>query len=72
MGFDESIKAIEGILADAMGSARAAEAERWKRYVDLLRKELEETVSIAYVHGWRSTRFEEGKLLRAELGIRES
>ncbi len=40
-------------------------------YIDMLVAELEETAQIAHVHGWRSTRIEEGKRLRAELGIPE-
>lgn len=40
-------------------------------YIDMLVAELEETSGIAFVHGWRSSRVEEGKRLRAELGVPE-
>ena len=45
------------------------QVERWKKYVAFLGEELDETAQIAHLHHWRSTRFEEGKRLRAELGI---
>ena len=36
-------------------------------YIDLLGAELDETALVAHVHGWRSTRHEEGNRLRAEI-----
>ena len=36
-------------------------------YVQLLEAELDETVTWAAVHGWRSSRFEEGERLRAAI-----
>lgn len=41
-------------------------------YIDLLGAELEETAPIAHDHGWRSSRVEEGKRIRAALGIKDS
>ena len=36
-----------------------------EEYITLLGKELDEVIPMAAVHGWKSTRFEEGKKLRA-------
>lgn len=41
-------------------------------YIDLLSAELEETAMIAYVHGWRSSRVEEGTRIRTALGVQDS
>ena len=41
----------------------------WKAYTDLLVAELQEVVGMAAMHGWKSSRYEEGKRLRAALGI---
>jgi len=41
--------------------------ELQKEYIKLLGDELDSVVGIAYVHGWRSTRFEEGKRLRERI-----
>lgn len=38
-----------------------------QKYIKLILEEAEETVPIAYAHGWRSTRYEEGKRIRKEL-----
>lgn len=38
-----------------------------KEYIQLLSDELSEVAPIAFVHGWRSNRFEEGKKLRRTL-----
>lgn len=35
-----------------------------KEYIKLLGDELDETVEMAHIHGWKSTRYEEGKRLR--------
>ena len=40
-----------------------------EKYNELLSDELSELVSLAAVHGWRSTRFEEGVRQRAEIEI---
>ena len=40
-------------------------------YVDMLGAELDETAPIAHLHGWRSTRAEEGKRIRKALGSKE-
>lgn len=47
-------------------------------YIKLLILEINELVGLAWVHGWRSTRFEQGKKLReiiqalkAEYGVKE-
>jgi vacuolar-type H+-ATPase subunit I/STV1 len=36
-------------------------------YNKLLSDELDEVVTIAYIHGWRSNKFEQGKQMRDEL-----
>lgn len=36
-------------------------------YIQLLIAELEEVVPIAYNHGWRTSRFEEGELMRQKM-----
>jgi len=36
-------------------------------YVKLLSDELNEITMLAHVHGWRSTRSEEGKIVRADI-----
>lgn len=38
-------------------------------YITLLSEELDETVPVAYAHGWRSSRHEEGERLRKLLGL---
>lgn len=38
-----------------------------EKYIVLLGEEIDELVGMAYVHGWRSTRFEEGKRQRKEI-----
>ena len=42
-----------------------------KEYSQFLTDELGETVAIAHIHGWRSTRYEKGKEYREKLGIKE-
>lgn len=37
-------------------------------YIKLLEEELQETTSIALIHGWKSRRHEQGKALRRSLG----
>lgn len=41
--------------------------EKQQEYIKLLTDELSEVVSMAFVHGWRSNRFEAGKKLREEI-----
>jgi hypothetical protein len=36
-------------------------------YIDMLSAELDETSQMAFLHGWRSSRVEEGERLRAEI-----
>jgi len=43
----------------------------WPQYVELLGKEIAEIAPIAHDRGWRSTRHEEGKKLRLQLGLGE-
>ena len=38
-------------------------------YNKLLSDELDEVVTIAYIHGWRSNRFVQGEQLRKELAL---
>ena len=45
------------------------EIELLREYVALLGKELAETAIISHTHGWRTSRFEEGKALRKKLGM---
>ena len=41
-------------------------------YIDLLGAELDETVPIAHLHGWKSSRYEEGVKLRAAIENHET
>jgi len=41
--------------------------EAQEKYIKLLQEELDETATIAWVHGWRSHRFESGMLLRRRI-----
>jgi hypothetical protein len=41
--------------------------EKQQEYIKLLTDELSDVVSMAFVHGWRSNRFEVGKKLREEI-----
>ena len=36
-------------------------------YIVLLGLELDEVVPLAYMHGWKSTRYEQGKKLRKQI-----
>lgn len=38
-----------------------------QEYEELMGKELDEVCGLAYVHGWKSSRYEAGKELRAEI-----
>lgn len=38
-----------------------------ERYIDCLQKEVDELVRLAFVHGWRSSRYEEGITLRKDI-----
>ncbi len=39
----------------------------YDKYIKLLRDKLNETVGIAHVHGWRSSRYKEGVKLRKKI-----
>jgi len=39
----------------------------YEEYIKLLTEELNEVVPIAYIHGWKSNRYEQGKKLRKKL-----
>jgi hypothetical protein len=39
----------------------------YEEYIALLGKELDETASMAYVHGWKSSRHEQGKKMREKI-----
>jgi hypothetical protein len=41
--------------------------EAQARYIKLLEAELNEVVGMAYAHGWRSDKYEQGVALRAEI-----
>ena len=43
--------------------------EVWKQYHALLGEELNDLAVLATMHGWKSTRFEEGKRFREKLGL---
>jgi hypothetical protein len=43
--------------------------DKYEEYLAALLEELNETTGIAYIHGWRSSRVEEGNRLREELGV---
>jgi hypothetical protein len=68
---EQTIKLLHTETQLNIDKRKAAELqiERWKKYAALLGAELNETATIAHLHHWRSTRFEEGKRLRAELEI---
>lgn len=59
-------------------SARADEAIRernelrelvkaYQDYTQLLGDEINDTAAVAYLHGWRSSRYEQGKVLREKI-----
>lgn len=41
--------------------------ELQENYIKLLGEELDETIGLAYAHGWRSNRYEAGKRIREEI-----
>jgi hypothetical protein len=41
--------------------------ELQEKYINLLGEELEELVILAHNRGWKSTRIEEGKIMREEI-----
>lgn len=41
--------------------------EKQEEYIELLGEELDDVVQLASLHGWKSSRYEEGKKLRGEL-----
>ena len=41
-----------------------SELQLYEEYIKLLKDELDEVCPIAYTHGWRSNRYEQGKKLR--------
>lgn len=43
--------------------------EAYEEYIKLLGDELSDVVSLAYIHGWRSTRYESGKTCREKIDI---
>lgn len=45
--------------------------EHWRAYCKILAAELEETAPIAFMRGWRSTRFKAGEEARRLLGINQ-
>jgi len=44
--------------------------DKWKKYVDIITEELEETIVVASVHGWKSSRIRAGAEARLALGIK--
>jgi hypothetical protein len=68
------MKRIAQEIIDRITAEKDAEIERLKEiisvqetYTELLTDELSETVSIASLHGWGSTRFNEGNSLRKHI-----
>lgn len=59
----------ELILSEEKLAALEAREALWREYVELLNGELQETIGLAFVHGWRSSRVEEGERLRALLNL---
>jgi hypothetical protein len=47
-------------------------SEKMKEYIELLREELDESVVIAFTHGWRSSNIDKGQKLRDELSAIEA
>lgn len=45
--------------------------EAQKEYIKLLVEELNETVPIANAHGWKSSKFEQGKIIRDKIDLFE-
>jgi len=43
-----------------------------KEYINLLGYELNDAVGMASIHGWQSTRVEQGKILRAKIELFET
>lgn len=46
--------------------------EAQKEYIKILSDELNELTPLAYVHGWRTTRYEMGKAVREKISQLES
>ena len=60
-----SVKMWRQIRATQDVATLETELEAMEHYVALLDAELAELVPLAYVHGWRSSRADEGERLRA-------
>ena len=41
--------------------------DAYREYVDLLIAELEDTIGLAYAHGWRSSRYDAGEQSRKRI-----
>lgn len=67
--YDSSVEA--GLAFARKVQDRDRQIELWHKYAVLLGKEIAEVVPFADMHGWKSTRFEEGKALREQIGLPE-
>lgn len=62
-------QAIIAALRAYAEEVRREEREAWLDYAALLSAELTEVSGLAWAHGWRSSRVEQGKALRRRLGF---
>lgn len=69
MAFEEEIKSMETEGVIKMMSMRKVQemSNAYKRYIELLGKEIDELSKFGNIHGWTSSRIEEGKKLREEI-----
>lgn len=63
----EDSSPIATLLSSAGNSVEQELIEAYKEYVTLLREEISDMIGLAFAHGWRSVRFEEGQRLRDKI-----
>lgn len=66
---EEEVKSMETEGVIKMMSMRKVQemSNAYKRYIELLGKEIDELSKFGNIHGWTSSRIEEGKKLREEI-----
>lgn len=73
---DSVIEGVFALRAVPIEDCRKLERERnelrelvkaYQDYTQLLGDEINDTAAVAYLHGWRSSRYEQGKVLREKI-----
>ena len=67
----EKLASMETTVGAMIAGDLHKENAKLREYIQILRDELRETVGLAYVHGWRSSRGDVGKKYIEELGLPE-